>query len=439
MTAHIFMTGEAGYHNLGDEGQALASARRLRSYFPGAELVATGLDPRGAVLRHQARIVPWPLSPYDLETSYLSKLTRRVARKLRAPEDFMDPAGRPLEEIFAWQYRCNAQFRSVLAEIEQCDFVFDMGHGAVNDVFDPFTLCFLYYLCGRLGKPLFISGQSMGPLWLRRSIKMVRDTLPCAHTVGLRDKGVSHRVLVDHIGLDPASVRLVEVGDDTLDLVPREPVWRKFPQHVADLLRHGDFFAVQWRLTDYSRQFTATQQLVPLANAIKHLNQESRLPAVFVPLSWELNGDVLAATRLHDYLGDEIPLHVIWNHLDVAEVKWLLGRARFGVGPSYHFNVFLLSQGVPTIGVYSNTYYDVKLHGAFAAFDYSEEPLPYPNGVSVTAPGFQAAESRVLNWTDNDRARLQRTAEAQRRKWHTAFRSFLQDVGYGTEVDSCEL
>ena len=51
----IFMTGEAGYHNLGDEGMALASASRLRHCFPEADLVATGLDPLGAVLRQSGQ------------------------------------------------------------------------------------------------------------------------------------------------------------------------------------------------------------------------------------------------------------------------------------------------------------------------------------------------------------------------------------------------
>ena len=161
----IFMTGEDGLHNMGDEGQALASAARLKQYFPAADLIATGFDALGSVLRHQARIVPWPLTMQDVQPSYLTNLTRRFARKLGASQEWLDPVARKMDVIFEEQYHVNKRFRAVLADIEKSDFIFDMGHGALNDVFDPFMLCFLYHLAGRLNKLLFISGQSIGPFW----------------------------------------------------------------------------------------------------------------------------------------------------------------------------------------------------------------------------------------------------------------------------------
>lgn len=431
MRTHIFMTGEAGDHNLGDEGQALASASRLRRYFPDAELTATGLDPLGAVLRDQARVVPWPLLPDELHSSYVSRLGRRMVRKLGAPEGILDPIGRRMERIFDDQYRSNATFQSVLKEMEQADFIFDMGHGGLNDVFDPFMLCFFYYLAGRLGRPLFISGQSVGPLWRSRSIRMVRDTLSYAHTVGLRDKNVSYRVLVDEAGVDPEHVHLAEIGDDTLDLAPQEPSWQDFPPRLADMLRSGAFFAVQWRTSDYTQGLGATGQLVPLVDAIKHLHQATGLPAVFVPFSWELGaGDILTAARINDYLQGQTLFYVIWNYVGAPELKWLLGQARFGIGFSYHFNVFLLSQGIPSIGLYTNPYYEIKLRGAFAAYDYSGTPLAYPGELDVTESSFRQAVSLVTHWAVDEGNQLMTAAAAQNERWHEAFRSFLQDGGF---------
>ena len=132
------------------------------------ELVATGSDPLGSVLRHEARIVPWPATAYDLQVSYIQKSARRVIRKLGGPDDWLDPSSQKMDRVFDKLYRESDKLRSVLKEIESADFVFDMGHGALNDVFDPFMLCFLYYLAGRLERPLFISGQSIGPLWRTR-------------------------------------------------------------------------------------------------------------------------------------------------------------------------------------------------------------------------------------------------------------------------------
>lgn len=432
MAMQIFMTGEAGYHNIGDEGQALASADRLQFYFPDAHLIATAIDPLGAVLRHQADIVPWPLMPGDLHSSYPIRLIRKIAWKLRAPEDILDPIGKNLETIFDQQYRSNHRFQAVLKEMEQADFVFDMGHGALNDIFDPFMLCFLYYLAKRLSKPLFISGQSIGPLWRSRSLRMIRDTLDNAHTIGLRDKDISCHILIDQVGVDTNHLRLVEIGDDTLDLKPEEPCWNHFAKPLADVLRNNAFFAVQWRTSDYTKHIGVTEQLVPLIEVIQYLYRVTGLPAVFLPFSWEFgSSDILVGIRIQDYLSKErIPFYVLGNYLKAADLKWLMGKARFGIGLSYHFHVFLLSQGIPSIGLYTNPYYEIKLRGVFAAYDYSVEPLSYSSATTIQDPKLQKAISFITNWTDNDRCRLLMATAAQRKKWHEAFQVFLKDNGF---------
>ncbi len=425
----IFMTGEDGLHNMGDEGQALASAARLRQYFPMAELVATGFDALGSALRHQARIVPWPLTTHEIRASYLTNVTRRVARKLGASDEWLDPVARSMDTIFEEQYRVNEKFRSVLADIEESDFIFDMGHGALNDVFDPFMLCFLYYLAGRLHKPLFISGQSIGPFWRKRTVHMLRETLNFAHTTGLRDKDVSRQILLDEIGVDTQRVHLVEIGDDTLDLAPQEPKWECFSPAVAAALRSGQFFAVHWRASDYTQTLSATERIVPLAEAITHVCNITGLPAIFLPFSWETHSsDTVTAASIHDHLRGRVPFFAAWNYLEAAELKWLLGQARFGIGLSYHFHVFLLSQGRPSIGLYSNDYYKVKLSGAFKAYGYQASPLPYCSSLAAEQP-LEAALEVVTNWSADDACILTASAETLRQAWHSAFQTFLCDKG----------
>lgn len=423
----IFMTGEAGYHNLGDEAMALASAQRLKHYFPQAELVATGLDPHGAVLRHQARIVPWPLLPGDIQSGYPRRLARKYSQKFGASEDFLDPFARPLEDVFRQQYKTNERFRLIVEEIEAADLVFDMGHGALNDTFSPFMLCVVYYIAGKLNKPLFISGQSVGPLWRHSSMEMLRRTLPLAHTVGLRDVKVSRDVLTEQLGLLDTQVNMVEVGDDTLDLSGDEPDWREFPVPEADLIRSGEFVSIQWRSSDYSQQLSETNQIIQFANLVKTINQQTLLPVVFVPLSWETHhSDIVVAARIRDFLGAPSFLYVLWNYLEAPEVKWVLGRAKFGVGLSYHFHVLSLSQGVPTIPLYTNSYYKIKLKGAVAAFGYTLAPLAYP----INDDDYEHLPELmdgVMNWTASDCSRLIVNAENARLAWHQAFQRFIQD------------
>jgi hypothetical protein len=150
---------------------------------------------------------------------------------------------------------------------------------------------------------------------------------------------------------------------------------------------------------------------------------------VFVPLSWELgSSDVLVAARLENLLQQKAPFFVAWNYQNPAAVKWMLGRARFGMGMSYHFHVLSLSQGVPTVGFYANDYYAVKLRGAFSAFGYEPTPLQYPDALE-SGPALNEAIHAVLNWSSQARKRLIASASRDRNAWHRAFQKFVLDSG----------
>ena len=423
----VYLTGEAGFHNLGDEGMALASAARIRTYFPDTQLISTSMDMLGSVLREQSKTVEWPLNPPQLIDPYRKRFVRKYGKKilgLSFPAQL--PYNRPFDQIFEQHYKQDQAFRARVAEIEQVDFVFDMGHGGLNDVFNPFTLCFLYYLCGRLSRPLFISGQTIGPLRHRWSREMVREGLTHAHTIGLRDRRVSKQILLDEVQLDTSKVIVTEVGDDTLDLLPTEPDRSGFGRNIQNLLESGSFFAVQWRSSDYTKTVKSTAQLIPLIKLIQHIQQATGLAPLFVPFSWEAHSsDILVAARMANYIQDTFPFHVLWSYLNAPQLKWVVGRAKFGVGLSYHFNVFCLSQGVPTIGIYSNAYYRIKLSGVMALFEHTIPPLAFPEEMGSAKA--DAAIELVMNWTQQDKERLCAASERDRTKWHGAFQKFIDD------------
>jgi polysaccharide pyruvyl transferase WcaK-like protein len=314
-----------------------------------------------------------------------------------------------------------------------------MGHGALNDVFNPFMLCFTYYLAGRLNKPLFISGQTIGPVWREQSRRMLNNTLPNAHTLALRDNKLSHRELVENIGFRSDTTRLVEVGDDTLDLPAVAPDFSCLPANAQLLLENGRFIAVQWRMSDYTAAVSKTQQLIPIIEAVRLLYKETGLTPLFVPLSWEMgHSDILAAARIKDYLQDEIPFQVIWHYLSAQQVKWLLGRARFGLGLSYHFHVFLLTQGIPTIGLYTNPYYELKLKGVYAAYGYEGQPSPYETNITDLEQRLSGALSIINSWTEVDAAHLISNASSLSTQWHRAFKEFIIDSDLGGIVSEPE-
>jgi hypothetical protein len=136
----------------------------------------------------------------------------------------------------------------------------------------------------------------------------------------------------------------------------------------------------------------------------------------------------VTAASIHDYLQGQAPLFAAWNYLESPELKWILGQARFGIGLSYHFHVFLLSQGRPSIGLYSNDYYKVKLNGAFRAYGYQASPLPYTSSLA-TERAFETAIETVSHWSEANAQTLTTSAETLRLAWHSAFQCFIRETG----------
>ncbi len=419
---HVFVSGEAGYFNYGDQGLSLAIVDRLMGYFPELTLAATGIEARTSVLFPIAEaIFPWP-QPLPCRAGRMPRLLRRLfQQQATSPR-------RHFESSFDEAYSNDEVFRSAIRSMEKAAFILDIGHGSLNEIFGGLFLPYFYWLCHRVGKPLFVSGKSVGPLKDPMVVEAYRVGLRHAHTIILRDVGLSKTMLEDVVGLG-GSVRLVEAGDDTLELKPVEPEWSRLPSAMGKMIRSGQFFAVQWRPTDYTRRFsTADYQL--LASVICTLSARFGLRAVFVPTAWEQDPDILAAIALEALLPQGAHLDVLPGNLGARATKWILAQARFGIGLSYHFHLWLLSQGRPSIGIFTNPYYQIKTSGAFLACGYDATPLSFAN---VTKESVIESARAIETWSEEDSQTLMRNTTTMCEEWHTAFTRFLTDISVDFE------
>ena len=53
---------------------------------------------------------------------------------------------------------------------------------------------------------------------------------------------------------------------------------------------------------------------------------------------------------------------------DISLVKGIIGAAAYSIGLSYHLNVFSLSQGHPTLILYTGDYYKIKSEGLISYY-----------------------------------------------------------------------
>jgi len=419
------MYGEYGDFNFGDQGMALASVNRLKRYFPDINIVATGSWFKTSVLFPFARIMlPFPRpQPQQLHLRRLQRVLKRLGIQVLNLE-------RHYEASFQKDCASNGPARKVIDEMKRSDFVFDIGHGGINDVFEC-ILPYFYWLSHKLDKPLFISGKSIGPLSNPEVTRAFRMGLNYAHTIVLRDAEISRQILVDQIGIND-SIKIVEAGDDTLDLEPVEPDWSILPFELKQTIVSGDFFAVQWRPVDYTNSF-GLETYENLASLIIRLSERFHLMPIFVPMSWEARPDIQSATILEALLPRRIHYTIVSRNIGARATKWILGQAKFGLGLSYHFHVWLLSQGHPSIGIYTNPYYQIKITGAFRAYGYKGQPASLSDVLqSSELPSIEIIEK----WNKDDSTRLINNAAQLCRKWHIAFTNFLRDNGLAANPQS---
>jgi len=414
---HVFMSGENGDFNYGDQGMALASVDRLRCYLPDLSITATAGYPKTSVLFPIAKkIVPWP-QPKPLRLTWIQRALKhlRLLQTINLSQHF--------EKSFQETYAQDELFRATIMDLEKAAFVFDMGHGGINDIFGR-ILPYFYWLSHRLNKPLFISGKSIGPITDTSLIDAYRMSMKHAHTVILRDAELSKQILMNTIKIKD-SVRLVEAGDDTFDLASVEPDWSKLPTDLKKTIVSQNFFAIQWRPTDYTKTFSFEVYEL-LVSQITKLNSHFGLQPVFVPMSWESRADIAAAVMLDTMLPEETRFLIIPTNIGARATKWILGQAQFGLGLSYHFHIWLLSQGHPSIGIYTNPYYQVKITGAFRALGYNMPPI---NLVDLSQGTETLPLTVIENWDEVESSKLIDSATRLAQTWHLAFRDFLKDIG----------
>jgi hypothetical protein len=101
-----------------------------------------------------------------------------------------------------------------------------------------------------------------------------------------------------------------------------------------------------------------------------------------------------------------------------ATVRGVLGCAWGGIGVSYHFCTFSLTEGIPAICLYADPYYKQKAQG-IAAF-WGDERLSLSLSEMQVGPAMSHIR-QVFEDTKLRAALVQRTQDAQR-TWHEIFR-----------------
>lgn len=189
-------------------------------------------------------------------------------------------------------------------------------------------------LAKRLGKPVVISGQTIGPID-GYDLQVIRRALASVDIVGVRDIGISRRVLHDQIGYRGV---VVEAPDNALFLRPSEEA------RYSDLLK-------QLRIRrDRPYIVVNLRDNVPpgLEPALKGLIEDGYL---VVALAMKPS-DVGVLHRLERGVVGEVVL--VPFGLPPSDIRALISHSHLVISQRHHPVVFALGEAVPAIGLYKN-------------------------------------------------------------------------------------
>lgn len=365
----VLVGGEGGWLNLGDQAMLAEVARRYRS---------TGLPVRFTVLCHLPECVS-PMPAAQLSTAladwfrvpqHLQRFTQRIPRVRRA---WFRWRGKQLVRAAA---RRGAPTAGELpALLRTADAVHLYGGGCLNSLWPDaacWPFCYLLQAAHAAGKPVYVTGQGLGPLHSEEDRALVRSALHGARLVTIREAGDANPLLTSLFG--PAQQPRPD-GDDAVSLAPCTPERAEaiLAQEVPPTPR--PLLAVHYRHIEYVG--VADAELLALARLLDRLIAELNLHVVFIPMQYaEGNDDGVGAFRLWRHLQLRHHATVLAGPLTASETRGVVGRCAAAIGFSYHFALFALAEGLPTVGLYQSEYYRLKMLGLFRQFAAEEWAVP---------------------------------------------------------------
>lgn len=289
------------------------------------------------------------------------------------------------------------------------------GGGNLTDLFEAtvHSRCALIDSFLALGKPIFLSGQQLGPFRNKSVQDKLMQTLKRVTYIGLRD--VDSYKLCERSGISKSCFGIT--GDDSLGV----SVATKKRVHALlqeKNLHPETFLAINVRLASYAPAHI--QYLDRIAKIYESTSEKLGMPLLFVPISRNpVDCDVQAAQILSQRMRQ--PFAMLDADLTASEVKGVLSQAYGCVGISWHFCTFALSRGIPAVCLHASDYYAQKGRGLSTFWGDQRLAMPLRD---ITPDS--AAEHIVQTLHDTSlRKHLAETGRSAQKNWQDFFRDTI--------------
>lgn len=402
----ILVLSDMGQHNyhVGDEAMGIAAADEMIAR--GHDVVFLTRDPEhtrthigtGVDYFHTLQF-PWP--PAEREARFAE-----FRRFLDGERNFCAP-------------EVEAEFARYVDDVASVDAVLMAGGGNLNSVYGwlLYERAALVAAANFHGKQIAISGQSVGPVLTGHDAQVLGSMLNSADLVSMREP--SSQAWCRQRGI--ASVASV---DDATFYAPKE---RTLPGE-GELYLPDRFVSVTFNNLD-------TDQVIAAAALLDRISNEHGLTAVFVPHQADpslQNGDV----ALHQQVADRMKTKsVVLPAVHTDTAVRVHREACIVLTTRYHPAVLALAYGVPSLGLISEAYTDVRLGGAMGHFGMGDFALSLSFLTSTSSPELVFdAFSDLVNRRAEISAQLQVRSE-ELRTFETQWWDDVATVLAGGEAD----
>lgn len=364
------------YESIGDRAMLLNAMRRIENYLgpctfvtpytatkPGAFLLPTMIP----VSPPQNELIATASRFKAIFARFLSLLRIRILDGKQVSKFSFDLAILLINiKLFFYsiglRFVFRQSFRDFIEQFKKCDAFFTVGDCSLSDYWLDGVIIksWLINLAQRYIPVRVLSSQGIGPLSTAWARKRLIASLNKLNLLSFRDFENS-QALVQAEGLKGVPNKIVCDEAFSYPIASSIDVWRALSN--SGLNKGEEFIAVNFRKTDFTQN--TSNLLQKIAGFLDQIIEKTGRKLVFVCMSSGENygQDFEAGQNLRQLLKDPDRLIVLKQIDDISLVKGVIGEARYSIGLSYHLHVFSLSQGHPTLIVYSGDYYKTKSEG----------------------------------------------------------------------------
>jgi len=226
-----------------------------------------------------------------------------------------------------------------------------------NELYGKGLTC---WICNILKKPIILSGQTIGPLTNFIDKKFASFVLNKVNLITLREKK-SQKILknidvtfpIIKVTADDA-MTLPDVSQKKIDkILKNEKINKHRPFVIMNTL---NYTAVPRQDLEKSKK--------TLSEVADYLIEKLHAQVVFIPMQHGKGyEDAAAHSDIIELIKNKDKAKVITNRYNGRISKKIIAQADLAIGARYHFIVFSTSSAVPSVGLFFDEYYSMKIRG----------------------------------------------------------------------------